>query len=113
MKPYEYYRGAGEYPKKPVKPQYPLKDTAYQMREYAAHLEGYEQEMEVYTELIKQYRERQENLNEEFRVDVLEEYGLTEHPKADKVYTMAWDHGHSSGYYEVAQWVSELAELVL
>lgn len=49
----------------------------------------------------------------EFEADVLEEVGLTNHPKAGKVYAKAWEMGHASGYAEVAHYVFDLAEIVL
>ena len=40
------------------------------------------------------------------------EYGLVGHPKADKLYELAWGYGHSSGYTEVEYYYSELVELL-
>lgn len=30
-----------------------------------------------------------------------------------RLYAAAWEHGHSSGYHDVAYWYGELAEVVL
>ena len=69
-------------------------------------------------EVIKYHTERDayqedQNLKEEqFRQDALEECGLLNHPKASKLYSFAWEHGHSSGLYEVFYWLQEVADLV-
>ena len=69
-------------------------------------------------EVIKYHTERDayqedQNLKEEqFRQDALEECGLLKHPKASKFYSFAWEHGHSSGMYEVFYWLTEIADLV-
>lgn len=38
--------------------------------------------------------------------------GLTDHPKLDKLYQLAWDHGHASGWGEVESYFHEFAELL-
>lgn len=49
----------------------------------------------------------------EFRKDLLEELGVpADHPKADLLWTMAWDRGHSSGLYAVRNEAIELVELI-
>lgn len=40
------------------------------------------------------------------------ELGLTDHPKLDALYQLAWEHGHSSGFDEVANYFREFAELL-
>lgn len=41
-----------------------------------------------------------------------EETGLTKHPKLEKVWELAWDHGHSYGLADVELYFREYAELV-
>jgi hypothetical protein len=50
----------------------------------------------------RRYREEEGRLAGLFHDDLLAELGLTDHPKADLLYSMAWERGHSSGYSEVA-----------
>lgn len=52
-------------------------------------------------------------LEAEFKADLLAEYGVTGHPKADKCFSLAWDHGHSSGYGEVKNYFDDYVELIL
>jgi hypothetical protein len=47
-----------------------------------------------------------------FKAALFEEYGVTGHPKADKCYSLAWEHGHSAGFSEVANYFSEFVELI-
>jgi hypothetical protein len=52
------------------------------------------------------------NAYEQFKIDALKEAGLTDHPKADHLFGLAWDRGHSGGYHEVMHELDNLAELV-
>jgi len=47
-----------------------------------------------------------------FKADLLEENGLTSHPKADKLFDMAWEDGHSSGLEEVEAYFVEFMVLL-
>lgn len=63
----------------------------------------------------KQYQEYQRltGLKEtEFYNDLLEEFNVTDNPKAAKCYSIAWGFGHSAGYEEVYYYFSELVELI-
>ena len=50
--------------------------------------------------------------NEWFQYALKSHHGVQHHPKAGKVYQMAWDDGHSSGYDSVANSFDELVELI-
>lgn len=71
------------------------------------HLEGKAREA-----AMQAYREEDSRLAEEFKADALAEVGLTGHPKADKVYHLAWEYGHSAGFSEVMNYLPDLADLV-
>ena len=60
----------------------------------------------------KAYNKDQARLEARFRADLLEHLGLTGHPEADRLYALAWEHGHYAGYHEVAIYAEEFAELV-
>lgn len=57
-------------------------------------------------------RAEEARLDEMFRADLERQYGLTGHPKADKVFSLAYERGHSGGREQVANEYSELAELL-
>jgi hypothetical protein len=48
----------------------------------------------------------------QFRDDALSELGLKNHPKADVLFSKAWDLGHSSGFHEVWYYLQDLSELL-
>lgn len=55
-----------------------------------------------------------DNNLEAFKVALLDELGLTGHPKAEKVFSRAWERGHSSGDLgEVYSYAVDYADLVL
>ena len=110
-----------QYPDQPKKPDAPrptgvgrnaVQPTPTQYREYADALETYEKEMVAFREGQRLYREEETRLMALFYKDAIDDVGLTGHPKADKAYSLAWEHGHASGLYEVHSWLQELAELV-
>ena len=51
-------------------------------------------------------------LSMEFKADLFEEHGVTGHPKAEKVYSLAYDYGHAAGYEDVASHFSSLVDLI-
>lgn len=48
---------------------------------------------------------------EKFKADALDYVGLSNQPKADKIYSQAWDRGHSSGYGEVLNELCVISEI--
>lgn len=61
----------------------------------------------------EKYSKDQFRLEDKFEKDAIEAVGLKGHPKAGKAYALAWEHGHSAGYSEVLNYLSEFAELIL
>ena len=59
-----------------------------------------------------EYRESINAIEEKFEKLLADEYGLTKHSKRHKVFEMAWEKGHSTGYESVEYWYEELAALV-
>lgn len=49
---------------------------------------------------------------DEFKADLLQAYGVTGNPKSDRAFSIAWEHGHSCGYSEVAIVFADLVELI-
>lgn len=58
------------------------------------------------------YNKESARLYTEFRKDALEHVGLTDHPKADKAFALAYSNGHAQGYSEVLNLLEDYAELV-
>lgn len=106
------YKNTMEYPKKPSKPKLPVNHTALDAKNHAESMTWWESEMEAYRENIGKYRSEEQRLLAKFKEDVLEYCGISNHPKAEKLYAIAWDKGHSAGLYEVYLEVDELSELI-
>jgi hypothetical protein len=51
-------------------------------------------------------------LKQKFWDDQAKEYDYETNPKRRKLESIAWSHGHSGGYSEIANWISELQELL-
>lgn len=52
-------------------------------------------------------------LENEFHADLSAECGLTGHPKEPKVWSLAYEYGHSSGLSEILSYYQDFAELAL
>lgn len=63
-------------------------------------------------EMRKKWREDEYRLKQVFKQDALEELGLSKHEKADKLFEMAWEEGHSNGLGEVWIYMEQFAELI-
>ena len=46
------------------------------------------------------------------RVAVEAQQGTADHPKAQRLWELAWEHGHANGYTEVYFWYVELKTLI-
>ena len=110
---FEDYKVNMPYPTRSPKPKLPKEASAAEVRAFADALEAWENGQSEYDEQMRKYREAEMEVHARFKKDVLEKNGLKDHPKADLVYSKAWEHGHASGFHDVAYWVGELAELVL
>jgi len=64
-----------------------------------------------YNAHMKLYHEERKRLQEEFRKDLIVEYKMTEHSKADKLFNKAWDMGCAGGPEEVEYYFRDLVEL--
>lgn len=58
------------------------------------------------------YHAEERRLDALFRADLEAEHGLAGHPKADKLFHLAWEAGHASGFSDVEYHYSTMAELL-
>jgi hypothetical protein len=63
------------------------------------------------SDAYKKYRLQDNAVSDLFTAHVHEVNGMSKHPKRDKVFSLAWQMGHSSGYHEVANYYAEISEL--
>lgn len=61
---------------------------------------------------VGKYNDVSQSLEREFKRDLLEEYGVTNNPKADLCYQIAWDIGHANGINEVSYYFEAFVELI-
>jgi hypothetical protein len=48
----------------------------------------------------------------QFHIDLAKEHGLTDHAKESKVWSLAYEYGHSTGFHDMAMYYEDLADLV-
>ncbi len=60
-------------------------------------------------ELNKEYNKNVRRVTEMFRKDLEQDFGSEGFPQPlkNKIWDMAWEHGHSSGFSEVFSWYDE------
>lgn len=47
-----------------------------------------------------------------FKEDLLDDNGLTDHPKADKAFDIAWDRAHGGSLHDVREYFEEITPLL-
>ena len=60
----------------------------------------------------KEYRKEEQKLHEEFVNDLFENFNVTDNPKRQKAFDLAWEKGHSNGLEEVYNEFCDLVELI-
>ena len=55
---------------------------------------------------------KREPTREKHQLSLERKYDLLGHPKADDLYRLAWDYGHSSGWSEIENYYVELLDLL-
>lgn len=63
-------------------------------------------------EKIREYNRKVNEITEKFKLALFKEHGVESNPKAEKVWSLAWEHGHSSGYSEIEIYFEEFVELI-
>ena len=103
----------GLYPKRPHKPFFNGK-TATEAIEFAEKMKVYETEKSKYDSLKKEYYDIQNKVDSvivEFIKDYSGLYTNVPQQYQEKVYTKAYQHGHSDGFYEVYLKLDSLIEI--
>jgi len=112
-----HYNPTMEYPRQPRTPPILSKKVVdLSADEIASLLEvkaTYEEEVRVYNEQRDLYRANNGGVKRDFQSDLEKEYDLVGHPKASKLYEIAYDMGHSAGMEEVAIFYCQLSELLV
>lgn len=98
-----------EYPKSPQKP---VKRTNESHSEFGTRIDWYESDYSKWQVSRNAYHQAIGRIEDQFRQALFVELGIENHPKRDKFYAKAWEHGHSGGLYEVANSLVDLIELM-
>lgn len=61
---------------------------------------------------LKEYNQESNRLHSLFKEDLEKEFKVQDNPKKDKLFAMAYERGHSSGYEEIFNIYSDLVELI-
>lgn len=61
----------------------------------------------------KAYNDEECYLVEMFKQDLFNELGIADNPKREKLFAIAWENGHSSGYSEVFNEAIDLVDLIV
>lgn len=98
---------------------YPTREEGKPVREryasvpaFSAALNEYEIRFHTFIEQKKEYHQAQEQITQGFKRDLLEYLEVSNHPKAETLWNLAWDHGHGSGYNDVAGYAEDFSELM-
>lgn len=64
-------------------------------------------------EALKAYNAEEQRIYDQVKVDCFEQAGVVGNPQADKVWSKAYEMGHSNGIHEVANLFLDLVEIIL
>ncbi len=109
---FDYYKNTMPYPSKPNKPHLNISHTSQDVQQYAFALKQWESEMEIYRKEVDAYHKTDADLYVKFMQDMFNELDIAKNPKRDRLFSIAWDLGHSAGYSEVYNYASELVDLI-
>lgn len=59
------------------------------------------------------YLKEEQQIMSQFKQDLFIELDIENNPKREKLFSIAWDYAHSSGYSEVFNCAEELVDLIL
>ena len=103
----------GPYPEKPKKPVLDRNHNAEQANVYAMLMLSYENAFVEFEKARMEHLNHKGEIEHEIKARITHESGLSDIPMQyrTKVWTVAWDAGHSDGYYEVYQWLCRFVEI--
>lgn len=98
--------------KYPDEPRKPRREDFVNNSTHGKALDEWETLREDYRAATLAYSRAQDALTHEFKMALAKEYGVTKHPKLERCFSLAWEHGHSSGYSEVANYFDSFVSLI-
>ena len=65
-----------------------------------------------YNAALLMYFSAEQSLQDEFKEDLFEECGVTKNPKAELLFSKAWNRGHAGGFGDVHSIFHDLVDLI-
>ena len=109
---FEKYKNIDPYPNYPHKPHLKDKNCPDKLREYAVELEKYKLAEAEFKKQKAIWHKKDGELQQQFKMDAFIELGIVDNPKANLLYSKAWEHGHANGLSEVWYYLQDLVELI-
>jgi len=103
----------GTYPEKPKKPVLLTGANSDDMRKYADAFDVFQAKFAEFEANRLEYYQRKGEVEHEITDLINRESGLLNIPEQyrAKIWSIAWEEGHSAGYHEVYQWLCRLVEI--
>lgn len=110
-----------EMPLKPERPQgLKLHYNTWKQTGSADDFNAAQKELQDYELAIAEWQQLRDEWDDEeyrafmrFKTAALEDAGLANHPKAERLWMKAWEDGHACGHTEVYNHLLDLADIVL
>ena len=87
----------------------PVDEETMTVKQAKAH-EHNEKQKQI--EQKQRHRQEDSRLAEMLQKDLELEHGVAGHRNAGKLWSLAWEHGHSAGYSEVINYYEQFVELI-
>lgn len=102
-----------KYPMKPYKPILSKTHSQETLEEYSSLFSKYEKEKADYDLIRNEYFAKSREIDSLIEKYIKEQSGLNSIPEKyqQKVYSLAWEEGHSNGYSEVYNYLCHLVEI--
>lgn len=103
----------GEYPKRPPKPMLKKDANSKEVLEYAEKLKNWETDANIYKLEVEAYYLNKNFIDSKIQEFIKEEAGISIVPQQyrDKLYSKAYEDGHSNGFYEIYIQLTSLIEI--
>lgn len=97
----------------PERPDRPARHEGESNLNYGARLDEFENVvMPAFRAARAAYHKAQTDIVAEFKTALFKLYGVSDNPKAQKVWEYAWQEGHSEGFSLIAIIFDDLVELI-
>jgi hypothetical protein len=109
-----FFEPKTQLPSRPTKPHLAKNHTSKDVETYMKRLKEYEHSVTLWNVARDDWVAEERDLQAKFKVLALRycNIDMQTNPKAERAWIMAWERGHSGGYGDVLEELSELAELI-